>query len=88
MKESIFGGDSRVFAHFVKIEPMKDWGGQFSLSVRASGATSSLSSTAATASQPLRIKSTPAASTITASSSTDTKTFECGNCHWVAYEGM
>jgi hypothetical protein len=27
MKESIFGGDSRVFAHFVKIEPMKDWGG-------------------------------------------------------------
>ena len=27
IKESIFGGDSRVLAHFEKIEPNKDWGG-------------------------------------------------------------
>lgn len=42
IKESVFGGDARVLAHFEKIEPQKDWGGKFSLSVRTSGATSQL----------------------------------------------
>ena len=32
-KETIFSGDSRAIAHFVKIEPMKDWGGKFTLFV-------------------------------------------------------
>jgi hypothetical protein len=32
-KETIFSEDNRAIAHFMKIEPLKDWGGKFTLFV-------------------------------------------------------
>lgn len=37
IKETIFGCDTKAIAHFMKLEPSKDWGGKFSIEVKTSG---------------------------------------------------
>ena len=41
-KETIFAGDTRAIAHFIKINPTIDWGNEFTLSVSTNGKPSNL----------------------------------------------
>jgi hypothetical protein len=34
IKESLFGKDTKAFAHFLKEDPEKDWGGIFTIDVK------------------------------------------------------
>lgn len=36
IKDTVFGNDKKVFAHFMKIRPQEQWGGQFEISVEHS----------------------------------------------------
>jgi hypothetical protein len=41
-KETVFAGDTRAIAHFVKVDPAKDWGSEFILTVSTNGKPSNL----------------------------------------------
>jgi len=37
LKETIFGHDKKAIAHFMKLEPDKEWGGNFKLQITTQG---------------------------------------------------
>lgn len=37
IKDTLFGSEPRAIYHFIKIDPAKSWGGEFTLQVETSG---------------------------------------------------
>lgn len=54
LKETIYSGDARAMAHFLKAEPNKDWQGKWSINVKTSGSAVHGKTETASASMPLR----------------------------------